>query len=101
MIALTAIYSLSTLYAKTLYNERFYNGKPVNWLPHILESVVSKKVMLLIYQDLLTDGWVELIENLPEEKINEYREECNKCVAVFSINSAKILHTIKFINENS
>lgn len=101
MIALTAIYSLSSLYSKKLYNEKFYNGKPINYLPHILESVVSKKVMLMIYYDLLTDKWVELIEDLPEETMELYRKEVEESGGIFSKNAARILHTIKFINENS
>lgn len=101
MIALTAIYSLSSLYSKVLYNEKEYNKRPINWLPHICDSVVSKKVMLLIYYDLIKDEWLQLIEDLPKEKINEYRNECNDSGTVFSKNTARILHTIKFINENS
>ena len=104
MIAFKAMYDLSSMYV-SMYKHGRFRGKDMNYLLHILDTGISKKVMLLIYNDLLSDGWITPIENLIEYDKQQLVNECRATGLNFTnetlINSAKILHTIKFINENS
>lgn len=104
MIHFETIYSLSALYVGMYKKERVM-GIKINYLQHIIDSVISKKVMLLIYRDLIKDKWLTPIEDLPTYEKQQLVNECRDTGLFFTnetlIRSAKILHTIKFINANS
>lgn len=71
----------------------------------LIDTPVSKEVFLSTYKNFIKEKLIEPIEKLPEENKKELVKECRDTGLSFTneslINSAKILHTIKFINDNS
>ncbi len=71
----------------------------------IISTGVSKDVFLYTYKKFINDKTFLPIEELPKEEKEILVKECIDTGLNFTnetlINSAKILHTIKFINENS
>lgn len=95
---MTATNSLTAMYV-TMYNES------PKVLLHIIESEVSKTIMLQTYRMLVNDGSMPEIEKIPIPDKIKLVDECRITGMVFNTksltDSAKILHTIKFINANS
>lgn len=81
-----------------------FNGGRVS-LGFLFTIEVSKEVFLSTYKKFVNDKILIPIEELPEEKKKELIKECRSTGLKFSnqtlTNSARILHTLKFINENS
>ena len=74
-------------------------------LGFLIESYVPKYILLKTYQTLLKESELIPIENLMIEEKIKLADECRSTGLKFTNQSltdaAKILHTIKFINENS
>lgn len=89
-------FSLSAFYIS------MYNNKSAS-LILLSETVVAKEVMVSTYKKFVNEKLITPIENLMiEEKIKLW-EECKSSGVDKSkiVDAAKILHTLKFINENS
>lgn len=79
-----------------------YNNKTAS-LILLAETKVANDVMVSTYKKFVTEEILTPIENLMiEEKIKLW-EECKETGVDKNkiVDAAKILHTIKFINENS
>jgi hypothetical protein len=81
-----------------------YNTGKVS-LMLLFTTGVAKEVFLSTYRSFVNDEILVSIESLPTEEKLKLVSECRETGLNFSnetlINSAKILHTIKFINANS
>jgi hypothetical protein len=82
-----------------------YNKGEYNPLRYLIESNVPKSVMKRVYEIMVIDGLLMPIENIGTEIKIELVNECRATGIFFTnerlIDAAKILHTIKFINENT
>jgi tRNA nucleotidyltransferase/poly(A) polymerase len=71
-------------------------------LDYLIESAVPRKVLLRRYELLLMENLTP-IENLPDEIKKELVRECRATGLKFTNetlrNAARILHTLKFINQ--
>lgn len=92
------INSLTAMYV-TMYKE---NEKV---LFHIIDSQASKTIMLQTYRMLINDGSLQSIEDIPVFDKIKLVDECRSTGIIFNnknlTDASRILHTIKFINENS
>lgn len=81
-----------------------YNTGKVS-LMLLFTTGVSKDVFLTTYRSFIKEEILIPIEKLPNEEKLKLVSECKETGLNFSnetlTNSAKILHTIKFINANS
>lgn len=82
-------------YFIAMYNDRKI---PIEFL---LEGAVSKEVFLSFYRSCVSEKSIPPIENLPEEDKENLRNELIEVNIPVTQISAKILHTIKYINANS
>lgn len=91
-------FSLSAMYL-TMYQ------KDKKYLKDFIECTVPRETLLKVYSLFVKEENILPIEKLPElEKValvNECRETGINFTNINLINSAKILHTLKFINANS
>lgn len=94
---------MSPTYELSVYFVSYYN-KTGNLL-FIISSHVPKITMLNLYDIFIREKSILPIELLPKENKISLVKECRDTGLEFTnktlINSAKILHTIKFINANS
>ena len=78
--------------------------KDTSTLPFLFESYVPKDVLLSTYKALVYDKSLVPIEYLPVEEKIKLVEQCKETGIKFDnrklTSSARILHTLKFINEN-
>ena len=79
-------------------------SKDKNNLVFILESYVPKFIMSKIYIIMVKDKELTPIESIDRSEKESLVRECRSTGIFFTnerlIESAKILHTLKFINEN-
>lgn len=77
-----------------------YNGDNSR-LKFIVDGSVSKVSIVPIYNQFIKEKMLTPVERLSDEEKEEIRQELLKYDIPLTVISAKILHTIKFINENS
>ncbi len=81
-----------------------YNSGQVS-LTLLFSIGVAKDVFISTYKSFIKEGILTPVESLPTEEKVSLVSECKETGLNFSnqslTDSAKILHTIKFINENS
>lgn len=94
---------MSPTFELSIYFVSFYNR--TGNLLFLISSHVPKITMLHLYDTFIMENSITPIEKLPEENKRQLVKECRETGWDFTnaslISSAKILHTIKFINENS
>lgn len=81
-----------------------YNNDP-KMLQHIIDSQASKIIMLQTYRMLVKENSLQEIHDIPISDKIKLVDECKLTGLKFNnerlIQACQILHTLKFINENS
>lgn len=93
---MTVDFTLSAFFV-SMYNKDKKN------LSFLIESYAPKDVMGKVYKIMVRDKLLIQVENLPEINKRELVSECRATGLEFTnktlTDAAKILHTIKFINQ--